>query len=38
MKLEKIVARMKEELRNQRPISSGGADWEQEKMELEINL
>jgi len=38
MRLEKIVANMKEELRNKRPMSSDGADWENEKMELEVKL
>ena len=38
MRLEKIVANMKEELRNKRPASSSGADWEEEKMELEVKL
>lgn len=38
MKLERIVANMREELRTQRPMSSGGADWEQDKMELEVRL
>jgi hypothetical protein len=37
MRLEKIVANMKEELRNKRPASSGGDD-ESEKIELEIKL
>lgn len=38
MRLERIVANMKEELRNKRPISSDGADWENEKVELEVKL
>ena len=29
---------MKEELRNKRPVSSNGADWEQNKIELEVKL
>lgn len=29
---------MKEELRNKRPVSNSGADWEQDKMELEVKL
>ncbi|CAK88568.1 unnamed protein product (macronuclear) [Paramecium tetraurelia] len=37
-RLEKIVANMKEELRNKRPVSNSGADWEQDKMELEVKL
>lgn len=37
-RLERIVANMKEELRNKRPVSNSGADWEQEKMELEVKL
>ncbi len=38
MRLEKIVANMKEELRNKRPASSSGADWEEDKIELEVKL
>lgn len=38
MRLEKIVANMKEELRNKRPMSSDGGDWENEKIELEVKL
>ncbi|CAD8086706.1 unnamed protein product [Paramecium primaurelia] len=37
-RLERIVANMKEELRNKRPVSNSGADWEQDKMELEVKL
>lgn len=38
MRLERIVANMKEELRNKRPVSSDGADWESDKIELEVKL
>ena len=37
-RLEKIIANLKEDLRSKRPVSGGGGDWENEKMELEVRL
>jgi hypothetical protein len=36
--LEGTVEQLKEELRNKRPPSSSGDDWQREKLELEVHL
>ena len=36
--LESLVAELREELKNKRPQTAGAADWEDEKIELEVRL
>lgn len=36
--LESLVAELREELKNKRPQSAGGMDWEDEKIEYEVRL
>jgi hypothetical protein len=36
--LEGLVNELREELRNKRPQTAGHADWEDEKIELEVRL
>ena len=38
MKLERVIADLREELQSKRPFSSSGDMWEVEKMEYEIKL
>ena len=38
MKLERVIADLREELQSKRPVSSSGDMWEVEKMEYEIKL
>lgn len=36
--LESLVAELREELKNKRPMSAGVTDWEDEKIEFEVRL
>ena len=36
--LESLVAELREELRNKRPMSAGNQDWDDEKIEFEVKL
>lgn len=38
MKLEKIIADLREEIKNKRPVSQGAAQWENDRQEYEIKL
>jgi len=39
MKLENLVAELKEELKSKRPMTSGGsADWDRDRIEFEVKL
>ena len=38
MKLERVIADLREELQSKRPVSSSEDMWEVEKMEYEIKL
>jgi hypothetical protein len=38
MRLEKVIADLREELKSKRPVSSHNAGWETDRMEYEVRL